>query len=66
MRQEDPANFWKSANLEEFLNEKRMSLGLDPVYLSHKLIPLAKATTDLQQFSLFEEDDNECTGYCFV
>lgn len=68
MRQKQPDLFWKAANLEETLNERRASLGKDKVWLSRKLIPLAMATTSMIQGHLFEEDnDDVCeSGYCMM
>lgn len=67
MREEQPEQFWQAAHLEETLNERRISLGKDKVWLTSKLMPLARATTEMKQGSLFEENEDECeSGYCFV
>lgn len=66
MRQDEPELFWKAAALEEWLNQKRENmLGKDKVWLTRKLIPLARATTELAQDSLFEDDMCE-SGYCMI
>lgn len=66
MRQEEPDLFWKAAALEEWINQKRVSmLQKDKVWLTRKLIPLAQATTELSQESLFDDDMCE-SGYCMV
>jgi hypothetical protein len=68
MRHNQPDLFWKSARLEELINERRRSLGKDKVWLTRKLIPLAMATTDMVQGSLFSEDEDDVceSGYCFM
>lgn len=66
MRQAQPALFQKSVALEKLLNERRAMLGLDQVWFSRKLKPLDQATTELNQSSLFEQDDICESGYCFV
>src|SRR5258708_33852741 len=63
MRQNEPGLFRKAAALEQSINERRGSLGLDKVWLTDRLKPLTKATTELTQESLFEDDMCE-TGYC--
>jgi hypothetical protein len=66
MRQDEPDLFWKAAALEEHINDKRENvLNKDKVWLTRKLIPLAQATTELTQGSLFEDDFCE-SGYCMV
>lgn len=65
MRTNDPELFWNAVNLEKFINKRRISLGLDPVWLTDKLKPLDEATTDLEQGTLFEDDLCD-SGYCFV
>lgn len=66
MRQNDPELFQKACALEAYINEKRTTgLQKDKVWLTRKLIPLAKATSALTQESLFEDDICE-SGYCFV
>jgi hypothetical protein len=68
MRQSEPELFQKSADLETLVNERRQMLGLDPVWFTRKLKPLAQATSELKQRSLFdEEEDDVCeSGYCFM
>jgi len=64
MRLSEPALFWKAANLESLLNNRRKMLGRDEVWLTKALRPLADVTTDLEQGTI--EEDSECEGYCFV
>jgi len=67
MRTNASKQFWYSVDLEKFINERRTTLGLDPVWFSSKLIPLDQATTDYEQCLLFEESEDICdSGYCFV
>lgn len=68
MRQNQPDLFWKSVKLEELINERRKKLGKDEVWLTRKLIPLAMATTEMTQHSLFTEDEDDVceSGYCFM
>lgn len=68
MRQKQPDLFWKAANLEETINERRASLGKDKVWLTRKLIPLAMATTEMTQHTLFTEDEDDVceSGYCMM
>jgi hypothetical protein len=67
MRQKQPDLFWKAAALEETINKRREMLGKDKVWLTRKLVPLALATTDLVQGSLFEDEDEVCdSGYCMM
>ncbi len=68
MRENQPELFWKSAKLEEGINVKRAAIGKDNVWLTRKLIPLAMATTELTQHSLFKEDEDDMceSGYCHM
>ena len=68
MREREPELFWKAAALETSINEKRQNvLNKDKVWLTRKLIPLAQATTDLHQASLFDEESDICdSGYCMM
>lgn len=67
MRQSQPDLFWKSVELEKFLNERRASLGMDPVWFTRLLKPLDLATTDYDQRGLFDETFDACeSGYCMV
>jgi hypothetical protein len=65
MRINDPELFHKSCELECLLNERRAMLGKDKVWLSDKLKPLEKATTELEQKRLFDEMFCD-SGYCFL
>jgi hypothetical protein len=66
MRTNEPELFQKSVELETMMNERRKILGKDKVWFSGKLKPLEKATTDLEQGSLFGEDVGCDSGYCFL
>lgn len=65
MRNNQPDLFEKAVKLEELINKRRENLGKDHVWLSRKLKPLDKATTDLEQNSLFEDDFCE-SGFCMT
>lgn len=65
MRQKEPALFEKAVALEQLINDRRATLGKDQVWLTDKLKPLAQATTELEQGSLFDDDVCE-SGYCMV
>lgn len=64
MRQKKPDTFRKSVELENCINDKRMALGKDKVYLTRFGVPLDQAIGD-QPF-LFEVDDTCETGYCMT
>jgi hypothetical protein len=68
MRQNQPQAFWKSSELETFLNERQARLGKEPVWLTDRGRPLAMATTDYQQPDLFEDDEQAVceSGYCMI
>lgn len=67
MRQHEPEQFWKAAELERFLNERRASLGLDPVWFTRLLKPLEQATHEYSQRGLFDDAFDACeSGYCMV
>lgn len=68
MRQDQPDLFWRSVELEEFLNQRRESLGMDSVWLSGALKPLDEATHEYLQDNIFDFDAFEgCeSGYCMV
>ncbi len=68
MRQEQPDLFMKAVTLEQLINERRAKLGRDQVWLTNKLKPLNKVTTDLTQHSLFASDETDTceSGYCMV
>jgi hypothetical protein len=67
MRQNQPQEFWKSSDLEAFLNKRQAEIGKEPVWLTDKGKPLAEATTDLLQESLFDDDQAVCdSGYCMM
>ena len=64
MRQHEPESFWKAAGLEKFLNERRASLGMDPVWFTRLLKPLDQATHEYGQQGLFDSFDGCEEGYC--
>jgi hypothetical protein len=66
MRQDEPALFWKSAALETFINARLKKHGMNEVWLTDRLKPLEQATTEYMQSSMFDAEDSECEGYCFV
>ncbi len=61
-----PDLFEKAVQLETLINERRAMLGKDRVWLSSKLKPLSRVTTDLVQLSLPEQEEMCESGYCFV
>lgn len=65
IRDLQPDLFEKAVRLEIFINEKRERLGKDKVWLSRKLKPLDKATTDFKQLDMFDDDFCD-SGYCFL
>lgn len=66
MRQNQPALFWRAVELEKFLNERRSSLGLDPVWFTRLLKPLDQATHEYGQAGLFDDEPMDAceSGYC--
>lgn len=67
MRHTQPVLFQKACDLEASINERRAKLGKDQVWLTGKLKPLAKVTTEYQQGNLFEDDQAICeSGYCMI
>lgn len=67
MRQDQPELFWKSVDLEKFLNQRCASLGMDPVWLTRLLKPLDQATHEYGQRGLFDDTFDACeSGYCMV
>ncbi len=67
LRQNNPELFWKAASLEEWINQKReVVMGKDKVWLTRKLIPLARATTEFVQGDMFDDEDACESGYCMV
>ena len=68
MRQDQHDLFSKAVALEQLINERRAKLGRDQVWLTNKLKPLDKVTTDLTQHSLFPSDEADMceSGYCNV
>ena len=67
MRNNTPDLFEKAVRLEQMINEKRAAKGRDRVWLTNKLKPLDRVTTELAQASLFEDETETCeSGYCIV
>lgn len=65
MRQDQPELFWKSVELEKLINERRATLGMDPVWFTRLLKPLDQSTHEYGQASLFDEELDACeSGYC--
>jgi hypothetical protein len=65
MRQQEPAQFWKAAELEAFINARRAQLGRDPVFFTARGKPLPLAIGEVEQPALFEDEVCD-SGYCFV
>ncbi len=65
LRDEAPGLFQRAVELEQLINERRATLGKDAVFLSRKCKPLPMATSEYQQFDMFEDDACE-SGYCMV
>jgi hypothetical protein len=63
LRNEQPDLFDRAVSLEQRINEKRVSLNRDRVYLHRALQPLDQAVG--QQYNLFEDDACE-SGYCMT
>lgn len=59
MRQQEPVQFWKAAELEACPNTRRAELGRDPVFFTAKGVPLPLAVSEHAQPALFEEDTCE-------
>lgn len=69
MRRDEPALFWKAAELEHILNERRDTLGRDHVYLTRFGVPLADAIQEEQPELDFgtELGAESCDeGYCWT
>ena len=66
LRTRRPDLFEKAVQLETLINERRAALGKDRVWLSNKLKPLTRVTTDYVQLSLLEHEEMCESGYCFV
>ncbi len=66
MREKQPDMFQAACELESLIINRMDTLKPgDAAYFTRKLIPLAKATSELTQDSLFEDDMCE-SGYCFM
>jgi hypothetical protein len=66
MRDQEPDLFQKAVELEQFINERRATLGKDVVWLTKYNKPLAKVVGEGVQPSLFEGDDFCDSGYCMI
>lgn len=66
LRTHHPDLFAKAVALQTLINERRAMLGKDEVWLSSKLKPLERVTTDYVQADLFEDEAPCESGYCFV
>lgn len=62
-RRDQPDLFWKAAELEQVLMDRREMLGKDPVYLTEKARPLPDAIAEAQT-PLFDVDDYEGPDGC--
>lgn len=60
---DEPDLFERSAQLEETLNERRATLGKDPVWLTSRLVPLREAITENGQVDMFAPAC-DIGGYC--
>ena len=65
MRQHEPAQFDRAADLEAYINGRRAELGRDPVYFTARGVPLPMAISEHEQPGLFEDEVCD-SGYCFV
>lgn len=67
-RREEPELFEKSCQLEDILNERRATLGKDPVYLTRFGRPLREAIPDgVDLLPMFDETDGLCdSGWCMT
>ena len=68
MRRDQPDLFWKSADLEALLIDRRVALGKDPVYLTRFGKPLPQAIGEAQEMLPgFDPTDGACdSGYCMT
>ena len=71
MRREEPDLFFRAAEVERAMNEKRVALGRDRVWLTRFAVPLEEAIVDTGQTSLFDllaqdEEGGQCdSGHCW-
>lgn len=70
MARDEPDLFEKSAQLEDLLNERRKTLGKDPVYLTRFGLPLREAIKPAQGmlpiFDVSPDMDTCDSGYCWT
>jgi hypothetical protein len=67
MREEQPELFAAACDLERECQDKRVTLGKDPVYFTYLGMPLAKAIAEGTQALFASDDDGSCeSGYCFT
>jgi hypothetical protein len=62
--QDEPDLFNRAADLETLLNERRSTLGKDPVWMTGKLIPLRNAVQDDGQLDMFAGSSCDIAGHC--
>jgi hypothetical protein len=67
MRRDEPELFWKAADLEQQLIERRERLGKDPVFLTRFNKPLAEAIGEAQDMLPLGVDWGSCdSGHCMT
>jgi hypothetical protein len=65
LKRDTPELFDKACELEHTLNDRRVVLGKDPVWLTRHARPLAQTVDD--QLQLFADDGTDCdSGFCFT
>lgn len=65
MKRDQPELFAQVVGMEEQLNDRRASLGKDPVWFSYKAIPLTSVVGTHDQLDLFGgEGSCDIAGYC--
>ena len=69
MRRDQPEMFWKAAELENLMNERRVRTGVRPLYLTRFAKPLAEAIPEAQDMLPGFEmpgGDGCDSGYCWT
>jgi len=68
MRRDEPELFWKAAELEATLNQRREKIGKDNVYLTRFARPLPLAVQEAQDMLPFGAPDTDTCdeGYCWT
>jgi hypothetical protein len=64
MRQQEPALFAKSVEIERTINVRRTALGKDAVYMTRFGKPLDEAIVVTGQMDLFDDATCDVAGYC--